>query len=177
MAFRTFAVHSSASTSQRICLLEQYDQLSFDSYSIIILLDLGTDLNEFISCPFNSAINRQTRMLSTIHPRCSSIQIDLESAKENLRSMEFFGLTEYLSLSQRLFERTSYCQIYRICSFQSYLEQDMQANQTSTYLREHLTSIDLKRLRDMNSDDVLLYDYAKELFFHRTCQILGVACQ
>ena len=113
-------------------------------------------------------------MLSSIDADCS---IDLRSAKENLRSMEFFGLTEHLSLSQRLFERTSYCQIDRICSFDSYLETDGQTNQTATFLKENLTSIDVKYLKQMNSDDVDLYDYARKLFFHRTCQILGVACQ
>ena len=91
--------------------------------------------------------------------------------------MEFFGLTEELSLSQRLFERTSYCRLQRMCSFQSYLEQDWSNNQTGDYLAKKLTALDIDRLRQMNSDDIELYQFARKLFFQRTCQTLAEACQ
>ena len=143
----------------------------------------GTNLVDFIQCPFNSATNRQSRMLTSSFTRCSSPSfaysnlIDLNSAKENLQSMEFFGLTEYLPLSQRLFERTSYCRSSAVCSFQSYLEQDWSNNQTFDYIRTNISSADADRLRQMNSDDIELYRFARDLFFQRTCQTLGVACQ
>ena len=102
--------------------------------------------------------------------------IDLETAKRNLQSMEFFGLTEYLHLSQRLFEQTKFCQLFS-CSFQSYLEQDQSNTQTSDYLEQNLTTNDFNHLRQINHDDIELYKFAKKLFFQRTCQILGIACQ
>jgi heparan sulfate 6-O-sulfotransferase HS6ST1 len=91
--------------------------------------------------------------------------IDLKTAKKNLQSMEFFGLTEYLHLSQRLFEQTKFCQLFQICSFQSY-----------DYLEQNLTFSDFKYLKQINSDDIELYEFAKKLFFQRTCRILGIAC-
>ncbi len=86
--------------------------------------------------------------------------------------MEFFGLTEYLPLSQRLFEQTKFCKLFSTCSFQSYLEQDQTNNQTYDYLEQNLNY-----LTRMNNDDIELYHFAKKLFFQRTCQILGIACQ
>jgi heparan sulfate 6-O-sulfotransferase HS6ST1 len=103
--------------------------------------------------------------------------IDLPTAKRNLQSMEFFGLTEYLHLSQRLFEQTKFCQLFSSCSFQSYLEQDQMNTQTIDYLKQNLTTIDLNHLHQINYDDIELYKFAKNLFFQRTCQILGIACQ
>ncbi len=91
--------------------------------------------------------------------------------------MEFFGLTEYLHLSQRLFEQTKFCQLFSSCSFQSYLEQDQMNTQTIDYLKQNLTTIDLNHLHQINYDDIELYKFAKNLFFQRTCQILGIACQ
>jgi heparan sulfate 6-O-sulfotransferase HS6ST1 len=103
--------------------------------------------------------------------------IDLKSAKKNLESMEFFGLTEYLHLSQRLFEQTKFCKLFHSCSFEFYLEQDLTNNQTYDYLEKNLTFNDLNHLKQINSDDIELYKFAKKLFFQRTCQILGIACQ
>ncbi|CAF0970690.1 unnamed protein product [Adineta steineri] len=141
-----------------------------------------TNLTDFMLCPFNSAINRQTRMLSSSVNNCLSSSftysnlIDIETAKKNLQSMEFFGLTEYLHLSQRLFEQTRFCKLFQICSFQSYLEQDLTNNQTNDYLTTNVTTIDLDYLRQVNSDDIELYKFARTLFFQRTCQILKIAC-
>ncbi len=152
-------------------------------FIILNILILDTNLTDFIYCPFNSAINRQTRMLSSSITNCLSSSftysnlIDLKTAKKNLESMEFFGLTEYLHLSQRLFEQTKFCKLFQICSFQIYLEQDLTNNQTYDYLKQNLTFNDLNQLRQINSDDIELYQFAKKLFFQRTCQTLGIACQ
>ncbi|CAF3363701.1 unnamed protein product [Rotaria socialis] len=122
----------------------------------------NTNLTDFILCPFNSAINRQTRMLSSSINNCLSSSftysnlIDLKTAKKNLESMEFFGLTEYLYLSQRLFERVAYCKLIRTCSFQSYLEQNSINNQTYDYIEKDLISNDLNRIKQINSDDIEL---------------------
>ncbi|CAF0766918.1 unnamed protein product [Rotaria sordida] len=143
----------------------------------------NTNLTDFILCPFNSAINRQTRMLSSSINNCLSPSftysnlINIKTAKKNLESMEFFGLTEYLYLSQRLFEQTTYCKLYRTCSFQLYLEQNFLNNQTYDYIGKNLTSSDINHIRQINNDDIELYQFARKLFFKRTCQILGIACQ
>lgn len=91
--------------------------------------------------------------------------------------MEFFGLTEYLHLSQRLFEQTNFCKLFQKCSFQFYLEQDLTNNQTNDYIKQNLTLINLDYLQTINNDDIELYKFAKKLFFQRTCQILGIGCQ
>ena len=148
-----------------------------------MIFSSDTNLTDFIFCPFNPAINRQTRMLSSSPVNCLSPSFtysdlfDLSTAKRNLQSMEFFGLTEHLHLSQRLFERTSFCQVVPHCSFQSYLEQDLTNNQTMDYFQQNLSQIDRRHLHQINSDDLELYQFAKKLFFERTCQILGIACQ
>lgn len=123
-------------------------------------------------------------MLSSIKSDCSSENfqyhdmIDLETAKSNLESMEFFGLTEELSLSQRLFEATRFCRTENHrCSFETYLEQKSKNQQTSDFIQNNLTSNDLDRLRQLNSDDIELYRFARQLFFQRTCRILSVACE
>ena len=66
---------------------------------------VNVTLPEFLSCPSNLAINRQTRMLanltkvdcydtSRMTPE-SRNAIMLQSAKDNLRSFAFFGLVEF----------------------------------------------------------------------------------
>lgn len=102
--------------------------------------------------------------------------IDLKTAKKNLESMEFFGLTEYLYLSQRLFEQTRYCKMFGTCLFRTYLEQNSLSNQTLDYIEKNLTSNDLNLIKQINNDDIELYQFAKKLFFKRTCQILEIGC-
>lgn len=73
-------------------------------------------LSKYVSCESNWANNRQTMMLADLESvHCfnrsamSREERDrqlLESAKSNLRSFSFFGLTEYMSESCLLFERT-----------------------------------------------------------------------
>ena len=122
-------------------------------------------------------------MLSSSINNCSSPSfaysnlINIQAAKKNLESMEFFGLTEYLLLSQRLFEQTNYCKLFQTCSFQFYLEQDLINIRTYDYLEKNLTSNNLNRIRRLNHDDIELYQFARKLFFKRTCQMLGIACQ
>lgn len=122
-------------------------------------------------------------MLSKSINHCSSSLftysnlINIENAKKNLESMEFFGLTEYLYLSQRLFEQTKFCKLFHQCSFQFYLKQDLTNNQTNDYLKNNLTIYNLNYIKQINSDDIELYQFAKKLFFQRTCQTLRIGCQ
>lgn len=69
----------------------------------------GVTFDEFSQCDSNLAINRQTRMLSDLAligcynkssiPAHERDRIMLASAKKNLASMSYFGLTEYQKVS------------------------------------------------------------------------------
>jgi hypothetical protein len=75
----------------------------------------NVSLDEFLSCPYNLAFNRQTRMLadlSLIHcynsdsmPSKERDRIMLTSAKSNLKNMAFFGIKERMNESQEIFEK------------------------------------------------------------------------
>lgn len=72
----------------------------------------GVQLDEFMRCDSNLATNRQTRMLSdlalvgcynkTAMPAHERDRIMLASAKRNLATMSYFGLTEYQKVSCRV---------------------------------------------------------------------------
>ena len=95
-------------------------------------------LEEFLSCDHNLAFNRQTRMLADLslvgcyknifnltethldryfyiqliliknYLLITKFRVMLESAKENLSKMRWFGLVEYQQASQYLFEGAFY---------------------------------------------------------------------
>ncbi|XP_012717121.2 heparan-sulfate 6-O-sulfotransferase 2 isoform X1 [Fundulus heteroclitus] len=127
----------------------------------------GCSLQEFMDCPYNLANNRQTRMLADLSlVGCYNVSamsederwaVLLDSAKHNLKGMAFFGLTEYQSKTQYLFERTFDLQF--IAPF-------TQLNGTRA------SSVDVppetqQRIRGLNRWDVELYDYARDLFLQR----------
>lgn len=126
-------------------------------------------LDEFMACESNLAINRQTRMLadlslvgcynkSMMKPEERNKAM-LLSAKNNLKRMAFFGLTEYQEISQYLFEETFNLK------FGVRFEQH---NQTISDLAlQDIDSETLKRIEELNSLDVQLYEYAKELLQQR----------
>ena len=92
-------------------------------------------LEEFLNCDHNLAFNRQTRMLADLslvgcyknifnltethldrqfittfpnEDQTPAFRVMLESAKENLSKMRWFGLVEYQQASQYLFEGAFY---------------------------------------------------------------------
>lgn len=75
----------------------------------------GVTFDEFSKCNSNLAINRQTRMLSDLAligcynkssmPAHERDRIMLASAKKNLASMSYFGLTEYQKVSSHNINR------------------------------------------------------------------------
>ncbi|XP_067652092.1 heparan-sulfate 6-O-sulfotransferase 3-B-like [Haliotis asinina] len=130
----------------------------------------NVSLHEFMDCPSNLAINRQTRMLANLsivdcyNTSASGWTYDerqyriLASAKENLKNMAYFGLTEHQELSQILFENTfnlTFTTNFKTFPF----------NYTSN--EYNLTDNDRNRIFYMNRFDVILYEYAKDLFFQR----------
>ncbi|CAJ0939727.1 unnamed protein product [Ranitomeya imitator] len=134
-----------------------------------ILVTTGPDalLKEFMDCPYNLANNRQVRMLADLSLvgcyNLSVMQEDqrnkvlLDSAKENLKRMAFFGLTEFQRKTQYLFEKTFNM---------NFISPFTQFNST----RASSVEIDdqtQKRIEILNFLDMELYEYAKDLFLQR----------
>ncbi|XP_077513411.1 heparan-sulfate 6-O-sulfotransferase 1-like [Amblyomma americanum] len=124
---------------------------------------------EFLSCPWNLAVNRQTRMLADLtlvgcynRSGLSEHQRDLlllASARENLRRTAFFGLTEEQWRSQHLFESTFGLRFVR--PFE-------QLNETrSAAAQGRVPPADLEAVRRLNHLDVQLYEYARKLMDER----------
>lgn len=128
----------------------------------------GVDLDEFLDCPSNMALNRQTRMLAdysdidckySSQSMIESNRLMLESAKRNLANMAFFGLCEHQRASQLVFERTLGLKFLREFG-------QSRDNKTANYVRllpDRLTNKILSR----NQLDLELYQYATQLFRQR----------
>lgn len=125
-------------------------------------------LNDFMSCPSNLASNRQMRMLanlslvgcydeSVVPDRAERERILLQSAKENLCSMAYFGLTEFQQESQFLFERT----------FDVHFVRNFEQVDDTTAKSTEVTEKDRESIAGLNRLDIQLYEYSKELFFQR----------
>uniref|UniRef100_A0A3Q4AH14 Heparan-sulfate 6-O-sulfotransferase n=1 Tax=Mola mola TaxID=94237 RepID=A0A3Q4AH14_MOLML len=127
----------------------------------------GCSLPEFMDCPYNLANNRQTRMLADLSlVGCYNVSVMsederwavlLESAKHNLRSMAFFGLTEYQRKTQYLFERTFNLE---------FITPFTQVNGTRASSVE-VPPKTQQRILQLNRWDVELYEYARDLFLQR----------
>ncbi|KAG0724160.1 Heparan-sulfate 6-O-sulfotransferase 2 [Chionoecetes opilio] len=119
-------------------------------------------LDEFMGCKSNLAINRQTRMLADLSlVGCYNTsmmtseergRIMLLSAKNNLKKMAFFGLTEEQEISQYLFEVTFNLK-FRV-RFKQY-------NQTITDIAiKDIDTESARRVEELNFLDMELYKYA-----------------
>lgn len=130
---------------------------------------IGVNLERFLDCPHNLAANRQTRMMADLSlvgcynqsnlPEVQRNTLLLNSAKRNLASMAFFGLTEYQKISQYVFEETFNLR------FAIPFEQH-NATVSGATLNE-LTETQLAAIKRANVLDLELYSYAKELMYHR----------
>lgn len=127
------------------------------------------ELDEFMSCQDNLAINRQVRMLADLDlvgcynkSSMPSLQRDallLASAKTNLERMAYFGLTEEQRISQFMFEETFNLQFKVI--FENY-------NGThSSRTREKLSEGVIEKIKRINSLDVELYEFSLKLLKDR----------
>lgn len=134
----------------------------------------GVTLNQFLDCDSNMAANRQTRMLADLHlVNCYSLrpgmsaqqrdQIMLASAKTNLRQMAFFGLTEEQEQSQYMFEEVFNLRF--VTSFE--VHNKTHTDSTMRSIRPE----QLKRVRERNSLDIQLYEYAKQLLAERFARL------
>ncbi|XP_048238310.1 heparan-sulfate 6-O-sulfotransferase 1-A-like isoform X2 [Haliotis rufescens] len=131
----------------------------------------GKDVSfkHFTGCPQNPAINRQTQMLANMSlDEClSTTKMSerqcydkmLSSAKDALKHMAFFGITEYSYMTQVLFEET-----FKLKVVGKYV--------LPPHMHKHMNSSDISReefeaISTLNKYDFLLYDHALELFFER----------
>lgn len=127
----------------------------------------GVTISEFVDCKYNLAKDRQTRMLSNLSlVNCyneSSLdserrdKIMLQSAKDNLLSMDYFGLTEFQKYSQQLFEYTFNLE---------FIEKFTQLPVTHSD-KASLTNKELEKVLEQNKLDIQLYQFAKDLFLQR----------
>ena len=142
----------------------------------------GVTLDQFLGCPSNPANNRQVRMLADLHmANCSQIfewlrapqtteDVEdvskryqyvinnplLRSAIHNLKRLPFFGLEEHQKESEYLFTITfGY-------KFKPHFEQAKTFSEQVV-----ISSKQRERILDLNRLDLVLYRYARELFFKR----------
>ena len=129
----------------------------------------GVELDEFTGCESNLAANRQTRMLADLElvgcydlkymPKQERDRVMLASAKRNLQSMAFFGLTEYQKMSQYVFEETFNLR------FGIPFEQN---NATvSSHIIPTLNAEQVTTVAALNALDTELYNFAKRILFDR----------
>lgn len=136
--------------------------------------DLGWDgvsLDDFLSCPFNLAFNRQTRMLAdlTLVHCYDSHSMDpatrdrilLESAKNNLKNLAFYGMKEHMADSQWMFEQL----------FQLRFTKDLAEWSRSKSNDTVITDRQMELIRKRNELDLQLYAYAEKLFLKRLKQL------
>ncbi|VDM39943.1 unnamed protein product [Toxocara canis] len=134
----------------------------------------GVTLDQFLACPYNLAFNRclqQTRMLADLTlVNCYDThsmdvktreRIMLESAKNNLKNLAFFGLKERMADSQWMFEQL----------FQLRFTKDLSDWRKSKSNDTEITPQQLELIKEKNSLDIQLYNYAEKLFLKRLKQL------
>ncbi|CAH2223650.1 heparan-sulfate 6-O-sulfotransferase 3, partial [Pelobates cultripes] len=127
----------------------------------------GVTLQEFMDCSYNLASNRQVRMLAdlslvgcynlTFMNESERNDILLQSAKNNLKNMAFYGLTEFQRKTQYLFERTFNLKF--ISPFTQF--------NTTRASNVDIDEWSRERIKELNYLDMQLYEYAKDLFLQR----------
>ena len=132
----------------------------------------GVTLPEFLNCSHNLAHNRQTRMLANLSlVDCyRSVNSDsapykqtlLDSAKDNLKNMAFFGLKSYPNETQYLFEHTFGIKFSQPIS----LLKPRSIHSTKEYFAS-LNAETRDKVDTRNDLDLKLYDYAYRLFMER----------
>lgn len=131
-------------------------------------------LDEFLSCPNNMAINRQTRMLASYDTssRCDDSMLSreslLRSAKMNLDKIAYFGICEKQRSSQLLFEKTF------DLKFKTNFKQS-EDNKTRIFI-DGLPGAVVQRILETNSLDMSLYNYAVDLFAKRLSRLTNSSC-
>jgi len=139
----------------------------------------NVSLDEFMSCKYNLANNRQTRLLALYdsnfkmcsNPSLSDTNSDKENnsydeellkrAKLSLHSMSFFALNEFQNLSGQLFEKC-FSQLFK---FSFPLSQSNST--TAEIILKNINRQTLNKIKNLNYLDLKLYEYAQNLFFKK----------
>lgn len=129
----------------------------------------GVTLDQFMECESNLAANRQTRMLADLElvgcynkqylPRAERDRVMLASAKKNLASMAFFGLTEEQKKSQYIFEETF--------NLRFLLPFEQNNATVSSHTMQTLSPEQAGKIASLNALDIELYSFAKKLLQER----------
>lgn len=131
-------------------------------------------LEDFMNCSSNMAVNRQTRMLANIKSvGCKTNTKDfdrklLESAKQNLRNLSYFGICEQQSLSQAIFEKT-----FQLSFRNNFTQSD---DNTTKSIADELSDDVRERIVALNNLDMELYQYALDLFKERCITLVLDGC-
>lgn len=122
-----------------------------------------------MECKSNLAANRQTRMLADLElvgcynkhymPRSERDRVMLASAKKNLASMAFFGLTEEQKKSQYIFEETF--------NLRFLLPFEQNNATVSSHTMQTLLPEQATKIASLNALDIELYNYAKKILNER----------
>jgi len=131
----------------------------------------GVGLEEFMACPTNLAVNRQTRMLADLAlvdcyntssmPLARREAILVASAKTNLERMAYFGLTEQQRASQYMFEETFNLR------FKESFEQVEVGDTRSGHTQDSLDPAVIARIKELNKLDMELHRFATKLLLQR----------
>lgn len=154
----------------------------------------GVTLHDFMSCPFNLASNRQSRMLANLSRlNCyhdltewtrpinfsqsfQSVQSNLlASAKANLVTHLFcFGLTEFLIYTQFIFEKCLNIRFSRpFVDFNSTSVFDDQHQTHANLIWSELTNQNLtNKIKFLNRLDLELYKFGRLIFLFRLVNYL-----
>lgn len=129
----------------------------------------GVTLDDFMECESNLAANRQTRMLADLElvgcynkhymPKAERDRVMLASAKKNLASMAFFGLTEEQKKSQYIFEETF--------NMRFLLPFEQNNATVSSHTMQSLSPEQAGKIASLNTLDIELYNFGKKLLQER----------
>ena len=133
--------------------------------------------SSFISCESNWANNRQTMMLANLEAvgcfdkkyltKENRDRIILESAKENLKSISFFGLTEYMKESYAIFEKQ-----FGVKFPNRSIKRNLLNSHASEMLPIFFDNTTLfNAILRVNSLDMELYKFAVDMFLERATNV------
>lgn len=141
---------------------------------------ININLDKFLSCESNWANNRQTMALAdlkvvgcydkTRHSKEERERLILKNAKDNLRRLAFFGITEYMNETCTLFEQT-----FNVTFVTKIAQKEVNELHSAPFLQELWNNTTLfERVVSVNRLDMELYEYGLELFIERARNI-GIA--
>jgi hypothetical protein len=136
------------------------------------------DLSAFVACDSNWANNRQTMMLADLEAvHCfnkAALSLEerermlLETAKKNLKSFAFVGLTEYMVETCQLFEKT-FKMVFGVLPEPYNSLSEFRSGPLLVNLQRNAKLY--KAIEQRNHLDMELYEYALSMFIERTGRV------